>query len=57
MNLIFDSQYFSFAVDTPDRIQADLMGHKFHRPKYGDGASLNHKLEWMKRIQLKSSTT
>lgn len=41
------------AVNTPDRIQADLMGHKFGRPLYGDGASLSHKLEWMKKIQLK----
>lgn len=42
------------AVNTPDRIQADLMGHKFGRPRYGDGATLQHKLEWMKKIQLKA---
>jgi uncharacterized protein DUF6538 len=41
------------AANTPDRIQADLMGHKFARPRYGDGATLAHKLEWMKKIQLK----
>lgn len=41
------------AVNTPDRIQADLMGHKFARPRYGDGATLAHKLEWMQKIQLK----
>jgi integrase len=41
------------AVNAPDRIQADLMGHKFNRPAYGDGASLEHKLEWLKKIQLK----
>lgn len=41
------------AVNTPDRIQADLMGHKFGRPVYGDVATLAHKLEWMRRIQLK----
>jgi len=40
------------AVNTPDRIQADLMGHKFNRPQYGDGATLAHKLEWMKKICL-----
>ncbi len=40
------------AVDAPDRIQAELMGHKFHRPKYGDGGSLEHKYKWMKKIQL-----
>lgn len=43
------------AVNTPDRIQADLMGHKFGRPRYGDGATLAHKLEWMRKIQLKPS--
>lgn len=42
------------AVNTPDRIQADLMGHKFSRPRYGDGATLAHKLEWMKKVQLKT---
>jgi len=31
-------------VNTPDRIQADLMGHKFNRPQYGEGATLAHKL-------------
>lgn len=41
------------AVNTPDRIQADLMGHKFGRPRYGDGATLAHKLEWMQKICLK----
>lgn len=41
------------AVNTPDRIQADLMGHKFNRPRYGEGATLQHKLEWMKKVQLK----
>lgn len=41
------------AANTPDRVQADLMGHKFGRPKYGGGSTLEHKLEWMKKIQLK----
>jgi integrase len=41
------------SVNTPDRIQADLMGHKFGRPRYGDGATLAHKLEWMQKICLK----
>lgn len=41
------------AANTPDRIQADLMGHKFGRPRYGEGATLQHKLEWMKKVQLK----
>ena len=30
------------ALELPDRIQCQLMGHKFHRPKYGQGASLEH---------------
>lgn len=41
------------SVNTPDRIQADLMGHKFARPRYGDGATLAHKLEWMEKIRLR----
>lgn len=41
------------AVNTPDRIQADLMGHKFSRPRYGEGATLQHKLEYMLKVQLK----
>ncbi len=43
------------AVNAPDRVQADLMGHKFSRQAYGNGASLEQKLEWMEKIQLKSS--
>lgn len=42
------------AVNTPDRIQADLMGHKFNRPMYVLGATIAHKLEWMEKNQLKS---
>lgn len=34
-------------VNAPDRVQAELMGHKFQRPKYGDGASLFQKHEWI----------
>lgn len=41
------------SVNAPDRIQADLMGHKFNRPAYGEGASLEQKCEWMKKIQLR----
>ncbi|OOQ57410.1 DUF6538 domain-containing protein [Mucilaginibacter pedocola] len=40
--------------DCPDRIQTDLMGHAFKgRTKYGTGASLEHALNWMSKIQLK----
>jgi len=42
------------SVNCPDRVQADLMGHKFPRPSYGEGATLEHKLEWMQKITLKS---
>ncbi len=28
------------AVNAPDRIQAELIGHKFNRPKYGGDLSL-----------------
>lgn len=41
------------SVNCPDRIQADVMGHKFNRPVYGAGATLAHKLEWMQKVQLK----
>jgi len=44
------------AVDAPDRVQAELMGHKFNREKYGKGPTLEKKMEWMKEIQLKSSS-
>lgn len=39
-------------ANAPDRVQADLMGHKFHRLYYGDGSSLKQKLEWLKKVQL-----
>ncbi len=37
---------------TQERIQAELMGHKFHREKYGD-PTLAEKLEELLKIQLK----
>lgn len=40
------------AVDCPDRVAAELMGHRFHRPRYGAGASLAHRREWLERIAL-----
>ena len=33
------------AANAPDRVQADLMGYKFQRPAYVEGATLAHKLE------------
>lgn len=41
------------AAAAPDRIQADLMGHRFQRPKYGDGGSLEQKKEYMDKVCLK----
>ncbi len=40
-------------VNTPDRVQAQLMGHKFNRPEYGKGASLELKKEWLEKTCLK----
>ncbi|HWJ71882.1 MAG TPA: DUF6538 domain-containing protein [Kaistia sp.] len=42
------------AVDMGDRMQAELMGHKFSRPEYGLGPTLKHKLEWLTRIAVTS---
>lgn len=41
-------------VDAPDRVQADLMGHKFNRQKYGKGSTLARKFEWMGKVQIKN---
>ncbi len=41
------------AVEAPEKIAASLMGHKFHRPKYGSGPSLEQKLEWLQRMAFK----
>lgn len=40
------------AANAPDRVQAELMGHKFNRPKYGNGPSLEQKMDWMERIKI-----
>jgi len=40
--------------ECPDRIQVDLMGHKFKdRVRYGEGGSLEKKYEYMLKIRLK----
>jgi integrase len=41
------------AVDAPDKIIACLMGHKWSRPRYGVGPSLEHKRDWLERIAFK----
>ena len=38
------------AVEAPDRIQADLMGHRYVRERYGAGPSLAQKAEWLSRV-------
>lgn len=35
-----------------DRMQAELMGHKFNRPLYGDGPTLEQKYECLKDISI-----
>ena len=45
------------AVDAPDKIIACLMGHKWSRPRYGVGPSLEHKREWLNRIAFSSPST
>lgn len=38
------------AVEPPDKVQAALMGHKYSRPRYGDGPSLKQKKKWLDAI-------
>ncbi len=38
-------------VECPERIQAELMGHKFTRPKYGKGPSLKQKAFWLEKVR------
>jgi integrase len=40
-------------VEAPEKMIATLMGHKFHRPRYGLGHELKHKREWLQRIAFK----
>lgn len=40
------------AVEPPDKVQAALMGHKYVRPKYGHGPSLEQKRLWLDKIAL-----
>jgi hypothetical protein len=41
------------AVEAPDRLQADLMGHKYVRERYGVGPSLEQKQKWLEKIAYK----
>jgi hypothetical protein len=38
------------AVEAPEKIVAELMGHKWIRPKYGAGPTLEHKHKWLSKI-------
>ena len=38
------------AVEAPDRMQADLMGHRYVRERYGKGPSLEQKASWLERV-------
>ena len=39
-------------VNMPDRVQCELFGHKFSRPEYGSGPSIELKREWMYKVAL-----
>ncbi|NTH50918.1 tyrosine-type recombinase/integrase [Agrobacterium rhizogenes] len=40
-------------AEASDRMQADLMGHEFGRPAYGDGAEMKRRQVFLDRIKLK----
>lgn len=40
------------AHEVKDRVQCQLMGHKFNRPRYGQGASLEHLKMILEKIKL-----
>lgn len=40
------------AVEPPEKVQAAIMGHKYSRPRYGLGPSLEQKKEWMEKVAL-----
>lgn len=40
------------ALEVPDKVAASLMGHKFHREKYGSGPSLKQKHDWLVKMAL-----
>lgn len=37
-------------VEPPDKVQASIMGHKYSRPRYGKGPSLEQKRKWLEMI-------
>lgn len=44
------------AVEAPGKVIASLMGHKWIRPKYGSGPSLEQKRDWLQKIAFKPPT-
>lgn len=40
-------------AEAPDRLQADLMGHKYVRERYGIGAELDQKQRWLRKLAYK----
>ncbi|MBB4016048.1 integrase [Chelatococcus caeni] len=45
------------AVEAPEKVIASLMGHKWIRPKYGAGPSLEQKRQWLKKIAFNAPAT
>ncbi len=41
------------AVEAPEKVVASLMGHKWYRPKYGKGPTLEQKAHWLNEIAFK----
>lgn len=41
------------AIEAPEKLIAAMMGHKYARPKYGLGPSLEQKKEWLDKISFK----
>ena len=41
------------SVEPPEKVQAALMGHRYGRPRYGDGPTLEQKKRWLDRICFK----
>ncbi|MCP4564016.1 MAG: tyrosine-type recombinase/integrase [Bosea sp.] len=42
------------AIEAPEKIMAILMGHKYSRPRYGAGPTLEQKRHWLQRIAFKA---
>lgn len=42
------------AVEAPEKVIASLMGHKWIRPKYGAGPTLEQKARWLEKIAFKA---